>query len=75
MCNKTSKIFYRIDLNRTLNSMEVNKPAIVKIAGKDRDCALSSLHSIRSRIEDKTDKKFQICQCDNGTIAEIIRIK
>lgn len=74
MANKTSKIYYRIDIRRTMEAMEINAPASVRITGEDRDCAIGSLYRIKDAIENECDKRFTISKCNYGTEAEIIRI-
>lgn len=74
MANKTSKIFYRIDIRRTMEEMDVNAPATVKIAGDDRDCAKGALYRIKYAIEAECDKRFKISSYNNDTLAEVTRI-
>lgn len=75
MANKTSKIFYRIDIRRTMEAMDINAPASVRITGEDRDCAIGSLYRIKDAIENECDKRFSISKCNYGTEAEITRIR
>lgn len=74
MYNKTTKIFYKIDLKKTFDSMAVNEIATIKIAGENRDCAIASIYSAKTRYEAESSKRFTVSQYDNGTVAEVTRI-
>lgn len=74
MANKTSKIFYRIDIRKTMEEMNLQAPFSVKIAGDDRDCAKGALYRIKYAIEAECDKRFKIESYNNGMHAEVTRI-
>lgn len=75
MANPTSKIYYRIDLRRTLNLMQVNAPVLIKITGANRDCDLSAIYYAKSAIESNSNKVFTLTKKDLGEAVEITRIR
>lgn len=75
MTTKSSKVYYRIDLRRTLESMDLHAPASVRIAGLNRDCEITSIYHIKNAIEKECDKRFTITKQNLGKTAEITRIR
>ena len=75
MANSTGKIYYRIDLRKTLESMEINLPVVIRITGINRDCDINAIYYAKSSLEDKSDKRFTITKKEFGKLAEVNRIR